>query len=161
MLSTTESLDYHEYMSFIGKTSKSLPHERLESDRLVQEISDAKFGWFFTILLLGAAFLLRRHEFVALGFIFISILCGGVTLAAPQKLKPFKKAWLKLGEVLALVVTPVVLSLFYFIVFTPFAYVLRACGVLDSFSIQVDRPTYWQKRDTQREQDQYYFKQQF
>lgn len=49
-------------------------------------------------------------------------------LAAPAVLRPVEKGWMKLAEVLGTVMTFVVLVLAFFLVFTPFAVVMRLMG---------------------------------
>ena len=55
-------------------------------------------------------------------------LTGVVTLARPTLLRPFNKAWMALAELLNRVVSPVVLGVIYFGLFTPIAFGMRLAG---------------------------------
>lgn len=140
---------------------KSSNHERLESDRLIQEVSDLKFGGFLVGFLLLVSFFGRRADFISAIGLFFAAICGGFLIFAPKKLRSIKRLWIKIGEILSRLMTPIVLTVFYFLVFAPFALILRFCRVRNSFSDEKAKTTYWHRRDTQREQDHLYFKQQF
>jgi len=51
-----------------------------------------------------------------------------VTLAAPRVLTPLNRAWMKLGELLHRVVSPIVLGVIFFAIFTPVGVVMRLAG---------------------------------
>jgi hypothetical protein len=71
-----------------------------------------------------------------------------VTLWREQWLTPLNRAWMKLGELLGRVVSPIVLGLVFYGVFTPVALVMRLAG-RDAMHRRWDRdaPTYWVDRD--------------
>ena len=115
-------------------TQATIPQSALPSDR--------KFGWTFTAL------------FVLLGALYSPVLVGigailaVITLTRAHWLAPAKRAWMKFGEVLNMVVSPVVMGVIYFAVFTPVAFVMRMAGrdALDR-SYDAAAPTYWKRRD--------------
>jgi hypothetical protein len=49
-------------------------------------------------------------------------------LAAPKLLAPLNRAWSALGALLHAVVNPLVLGVLFYLVFTPFGWVLRRMG---------------------------------
>lgn len=67
-----------------------------------------------------------------------------VTLIAPILLTPLNKLWMKLGELLNRIVSPVVLGVMFFGLITPFAFVMRLSG-RDSLHRQFDphAKSYW------------------
>jgi hypothetical protein len=71
-----------------------------------------------------------------------------VTLAVPDVLAPFNRAWMKLGELLGRIVSPVVLGFIFFLVITPFGVVKRLTG-WDPMRRRFERDTtsYWIERD--------------
>ena len=83
--------------------------------------SNRSFGWTFTGFFALVAFF--QPWLLAL-----AALTAIVTLARTHWLAPFNRAWMKLAEVLHRVVSPVVLGLIFFGLFTPVALVMRACG---------------------------------
>ena len=53
---------------------------------------------------------------------------GLVTLTAPRLLAPFNLAWFKLGLLMGMVVSPIVLGIIFFVILTPVAIVSRLFG---------------------------------
>jgi Saxitoxin biosynthesis operon protein SxtJ len=103
--------------------------------------SDRSFGWTFTgIFALGAIF----YPWV----LALAALLAAVTLTRAHWLAPFKRAWMRLGELLHRVVSPVVLGIMYFGVFTPIGLVMRIAG-RDALSRRFEpaAPTYWVRRE--------------
>jgi hypothetical protein len=103
--------------------------------------SNRSFGWTFTgVFALGAFF----YPWV----LALAALTALVTLVRTHWLAPFNQAWMKLAEVLHRVVSPVVLGVIFFGVFTPVALVMRAFG-RDAMARRFDArlPSYWIRRD--------------
>ena len=104
--------------------------------------SDRKFGWTFTglFLLMGAIY---QPWLIAAAAVLAAI-----TTTRAHWLAPLKHAWMKLGDVLNRVVSPVVLGLIFFAVFTPVAMVMRMAG-RDSMQRRFEpaRKSYWEPRD--------------
>ena len=103
--------------------------------------SDRSFGWTFT----GVFTLVALFQPWVLALAAATAL---VTMIRAHWLAPFKRAWMKFGELLHHVVSPVVLGLIYFGVFTPVAIVMRALG-RDAMCRRFEpaRPSYWVRRD--------------
>jgi hypothetical protein len=78
----------------------------------------------------------------------LAALTALVTLVRTHWLAPFNRAWMKLAEVLHQVVSPVVLGVIFFGLFTPVAMVMRAFG-RDAMARRFDPalPSYWIRRD--------------
>ncbi|HET7362985.1 MAG TPA: SxtJ family membrane protein [Burkholderiales bacterium] len=115
-------------------TQATLPESALPSDR--------KFGWTFAALfvLIGA---ISHPWLIALGALF-----AVVTVTRAQLLAPLKRAWMKLAELLNRVVSPVVMAVIFFVIFTPVALVMRAMG-RDALCRRYEpqAPTYWKQRE--------------
>jgi hypothetical protein len=105
--------------------------------------SDRKFGWTFTALFLLLAVLSYHPVLLAL-----AAATALVTATRAHWLAPLKRAWMKLGELLNHVVSPIVMAAIFFAVFTPVALVMRAMK-RDALALRLDRaaPTYWVRRD--------------
>lgn len=103
--------------------------------------SDRSFGWTFTGIFFLAAIL---YPWV----LALAALTALVTLTRAQWLGPLKRSWMKFGELLHRVMSPLILGLIYFCVFTPMGLVMRAFG-RDALKMRFERaaPTYWVKRD--------------
>ena len=104
--------------------------------------SDRKFGWTFAILfLLFGAF---YHPWM----MAVGAALALVTMTRAHWLAPLNRAWMKLGELMGRVVSPVVLGVIFFAVFTPVGLLMRAFG-RDAMCRRFEpaRPSYWVKRD--------------
>ena len=103
--------------------------------------SDRKFGWTFA----GLFMIIAIFQPVALA---VAALFAAVTLVRAELLAPLKRAWMKLGELMHHVVSPVVLGLIFFGVFAPVGIVMRWFG-RDALCRAWDdaAPTYWVRRD--------------
>jgi hypothetical protein len=105
--------------------------------------SDRKFGWTFTALFVLVGAFIYSPLLVGIGAIL-----AVVTLTRAHWLAPAKRAWMKLGEALHHIVSPLMMGLIYFAVFTPTAIVMRMVG-RDALERSFDAaaPTYWKRRD--------------
>ena len=103
--------------------------------------SDRSFGWTFT----GVFTLVSFFQPWVLALAAATAI---VTVIRAHWLAPFKHAWMKFGELLHHVVSPVMLGAIYFGVFTPVAIVMRAFG-RDAMCRRFEpaRPSYWVRRD--------------
>jgi len=104
--------------------------------------SDRKFGWTFAavFLLVGAVY----HPWL----IALAGVIAIITLTRAEWLAPAKRAWMKLGDILGRIVSPIVLGVIYFLIFTPVAVAMRLAG-RDALKLRLERalPTYWIRRD--------------
>jgi len=81
-------------------------------------------------------------------FLAVLVLIFTVGLAAPPLVKPLHKVWMGLAFALGWLVSRVILTLIYFLVVTPIAFVARLSGkrfIDDGF--RSEAPSYWKPRD--------------
>jgi hypothetical protein len=78
----------------------------------------------------------------------LSGLTGAVTLLAPDWLTPLNRAWMKLAQILNMIVSPIVLGVIFFVVMLPFGLVMRIKG-RDPLRRRYEAaaPSYWIPRD--------------
>jgi hypothetical protein len=111
--------------------------------------SNRSFGTLFVVVfgLLGAFSWWRGGAVYPWAF-GLSVLTLAVTLAKPDWLAPANRAWMKLAEVLNRVVSPIVLGVMFFGLFTPTAWVMRLAG-RDEMKRRFEPAarTYWVERD--------------
>lgn len=103
--------------------------------------SNRSFGWTFAgVFALGA---ILYPWALALAAMF-----AVVTATRAQWLTPLNRAWMKFGELLGRIVSPVVLGVIFFAVFTPVGVVMRLFG-RDAMCRRFDAAakSYWVKRD--------------
>ena len=59
-------------------------------------------------------------------------------------LTPLNKAWIKLGEILGMVVAPIVMAIVYFFILTPVSFAVRLFGKdLLNIKFKKSMDTYW------------------
>ena len=104
--------------------------------------SDRKFGWTFAILFLlfGALY----HPWM----MAVGAALAVITMTRAHWLAPAKHAWMKFGGLLNRIVSPIVMAVIFFVVFTPVALVMRAFG-RDALARRYEpaAPTYWKRRE--------------
>ena len=111
--------------------------------------SNQKFGYFFTFVFLITSiyFYFRENNmaFYVLGT--CSIVFFLVTLFKAEILKPLNKLWMGFGLVLGMIVSPIVMGVIFFMIFTPIGILMRLFG-RDELLLQFKtKPSYWTKRN--------------
>jgi hypothetical protein len=111
--------------------------------------SNRSFGTLFVVVfgLLGAYSWWRGGAAYPWAF-GLSVLTLVVTLVKPDWLAPANRAWMKLAELLNRVVSPVVLGVIFYGMFTPIAWAMRRAG-RDAMKRRFEPAarTYWVERD--------------
>tara|TARA_B100000242_G_scaffold292316_1_gene267476 strand:- start:7051 stop:7449 length:399 start_codon:yes stop_codon:yes gene_type:complete len=110
--------------------------------------SNRKFGFFFTFVHAVAAVYCYQEKnlnwtyaFVAAALIFFL-----TTLIKSNALLPLNKLWMRFGVLLGMIVSPIVLGLIFFGLFTPIAVLLRVIG-RDELRLKFNRKaSHWIKR---------------
>ncbi|HRD75354.1 MAG TPA: SxtJ family membrane protein [Hyphomicrobiaceae bacterium] len=106
----------------------------------------------FTIIRLWPTFTFRTLPALSLDSarlwaLAIALACLLVALLAPAVLRPLNVLWFKFGMLLGRIMNPIVMGVLFFLVFVPFAIVLRLLGK-DLLRLKLDRaaPSYWIRR---------------
>ena len=96
----------------------------------IQLPSNRKFGFLFTfVFAVAAAYFYHSinigwaYAFVAAASIFLLI-----TLIKSDVLLPLNKLWMRFGLLLGMIVSPIVLGIIFFGLFTPIAMLMRLSG---------------------------------
>ena len=111
--------------------------------------SNRKFGFFFTLvfLIFSIYFYIKEAEILFYIFFLSSICFLAFTLFATNSLRPLNKLWMSFGLVLGMIVSPIVMGVIFFIIFTPIGILMRLFG-RDELLLQFKtKPSYWIKRD--------------
>ena len=110
--------------------------------------NNRSFGilFFIVFLILGLYPTLKGNS-PNIYFIFISIPFIILGLINSKILTPLNNAWIKLGEILGMVIAPIVMAIIYFFILTPISIVVRIFGK-DLLSIKFNKQvnTYWINR---------------
>jgi len=79
-----------------------------------------------------------------LGFAVLGLLFTGAALAIPRALIPLNRAWLKFGDILHRIVSPLVMAAIFFGVITPIGLLMRLFGK-DFLNLRraPEAPSYW------------------
>ena len=85
---------------------------------------------------------LRLWSFI----VAIIFLIMGITKS--RFLTPFNRAWIKFGELLGVIISPLIMGLVYFLVVLPIGILMRAFGK-DLLSLKFNKniKTYWNKKE--------------
>ena len=83
---------------------------------------------FFIVFLIIGLWPLKNGDSLNIYFIAISITFLILGLINSKLLSPLNKIWIKLGEVLGIIISPIVMFLVYFIVLTPISLIIRLFG---------------------------------
>ena len=110
--------------------------------------SNKSFGiLFFVIFIIYSFFPLLSGESIritSLAIAFIFLILG---LINSKFLNPMRVAWIKLGEILGKIVSPIVMAFIYFIVITPIGLFMRLIRK-DLLKIKFSKAnTYWLPRE--------------
>ena len=91
--------------------------------------SNKSFGLlFFIVFLIIGLWPIKNGDSLNIYFIAISITFLILGLINSKLLSPLNKIWIKLGEVLGIIISPIVMFLVYFIVLTPISLIIRLFG---------------------------------
>ena len=107
--------------------------------------SNKSFGLlFFIVFLIIGLWPLKNGDNLNIYFIAISITFLILGLINSKLLSPLNKIWIKLGEVLGIIISPIVMFLVYFIVLTPVSLIVRLFGKdLLALRCLKKKETYW------------------
>lgn len=116
----------------------------------IQLPSNRKFGLFFTVVfaLAGAYFWSSGVELAAQGFLLAAVLFLVVALLKADLLLPLNKLWMRLGLLLGMIVSPIVLGIIFFGIFTPVSLMMKLVG-RDELRLKIKaRDTHWKPKET-------------
>jgi len=103
------------------------------------------FGFIFLIISFWPIFFGSNFRLWSL---IIAIIFFAITFLKPLLFKPFNKIWIKFGEILGLIIAPIIMALVYFIILTPISLIVRIFGKdLLGLKFLKEQDTYWIKRE--------------
>ena len=110
--------------------------------------SNRSFGLlFFAVFLILGLWPLKNGENLNIYFITASIIFLLLGLINSKLLSPLNKSWIKLGEILGIIIAPIVMALVYFVILTPVSLIVRIFGKdLLGLKFLKENETYWIKR---------------
>ena len=110
--------------------------------------SNRSFGLlFFIVFIVVGLWPVIKGEAANIYLILISLFFLIFGLINSKILSPFNKGWIKLGEILGLIIAPIIMALVYFIILTPISLIVRMLGKdLLGLKFLKKQDTYWTKR---------------
>ena len=91
--------------------------------------SNKSFGLlFFVVFLIIGLWPLKNGENLNFYFITASVVFLILGLLNSKLLSPLNKSWIKLGEILGIIIAPIVMALVYFVILTPVSIIVRVFG---------------------------------
>ena len=111
--------------------------------------SNRKFGLFFALIFAVAFvyFSLGGQELLGEILALLSTVFFLIAVARPEILLPLNRLWMLLGFSLGAIVTPLVMGLIFFFIFTPMSLFMRLVG-RDELALKVGKvQTFWKDRD--------------
>ncbi len=90
-------------------------------------------------------------------WVCLTFLFGSSGILAPTILRPIEKAWIRLGEIMGMVVTPIVMGVLFYGIITPMGLLMRALG-RDLLDQKIDRnaKSYWKKTEPISNRERYF-----
>jgi hypothetical protein len=112
--------------------------------------SNKKFGLFFAaVFMLFASYLFfTGSQQYAIACLVVSIIFAIVSYAKNDLLLPLNKAWMGLGLLLGMIISPIVLGIIFFLIFTPVGLCMRLFGRDELRLKKLEANTYWKVRQT-------------
>jgi len=110
--------------------------------------SNRSFGLLFFIVFLGIGLWpLKSGQEINIYLIMISLFFLTLGLINSKILSPLNMAWIKFGEILGIVIAPIIMALVYFVVLTPISLIVRMLGKdLLGLKFFEKQDTYWIER---------------
>ena len=114
----------------------------------VQLPTNRKFGFFFAgIFFVGGIFLRESSIAAVCIFLVLAVTFFLVTVIKAELLLPLNKLWMHFGLLLGKIVSPIVLGVIFFGLFTPIALVMRIAG-RDELRLKVKKSSsFWKTRE--------------
>ena len=114
--------------------------------------SNKKFGYFFSVVFLLIFLYFFYYSYFKLYIFFLGLSCITVllTVFSPNKLLFFNKIWFKVGLLLNLVVSPLILGFIFYILITPISIFFKIIR-RDYLSMKLNnKDTYWIKSEEKK-----------
>ena len=123
--------------------------------------SDRKFGYFFSIVFfvffIYFFFIIRSQ--VSLIFILLSFIFLAISFFKPRLLLPLNILWMKFGYFLGMIISPIIMGIIYFLIFTPLAIIMKLFK-RDELNLKFSqKKTFWVQRNIKIQKEN--FKNQF
>jgi len=110
--------------------------------------SNKSFGFlFFLVFLTIGLWPFMSSESIRIWSIILSVIFLTLGIINSKILNPFKKGWIKLGELLGRIIAPVVMFVIFFLIVTPIGVLMKLLGK-DIINLKFNKKikSYWMPR---------------
>jgi hypothetical protein len=128
---------------------------------IVELPTNSKFGFFFTGVFSIVAVYFWYTDSVTAAYVFAALMAIFLltTLVKADAFLPLNKLWMRFGLMLGMIVSPIVLGIIFFLIFTPIAFAMRVFG-RDELRLRFrNKCSHWIRREVPTEPES--FKNQF
>ena len=107
--------------------------------------SNRRFGTFFTIIfsIIAIYFFYLKIYTIVFTLIFLAAIFFLITFLKPKWLLPLNKFWMRIGYVLGIIISPIVMAFIFFGLITPYSIVMRIIGRDELRLIKTVNKSYW------------------
>ena len=119
------------------------------SNAKIELPTNRKFGLFFTFVFLVVAsyFFLRDSILISYIFFALAAVLLLITFINEHALLPLNKLWMRFGQLLGIIISPMILGIIFFGIFTPYSLIMRLFG-RDELQLKLGkRKSYWKIRN--------------
>ena len=120
----------------------------MQPSNQIELLSNRKFGFFFTFIfaVLATYFFYIESTVFLYGFAITSVLFFTITLVHAESLSRLNRLWMAFGLLLGKIVSPVVMGIIFFGLFTPISLLMRLLG-RDELRLKLNkRMSHWRIR---------------
>ena len=111
--------------------------------------SNKKFGYFFSAIFLIASiyFYFTNNLSTSIILVFFLLIFFFTTLIKADLMVPLNKLWMKIGLIMGMIVSPIVLGIIFYGIFTIISLFFRLIG-RDELNLKMKKKkSYWKKRE--------------
>ena len=111
--------------------------------------SNKKFGLFFISVFFILSYLLFLEKFIFISTVLflLSIIILIILISKPDLLSPCNRLWMYLGYCLGRVISPIIIGLIFFIIFTPISILFKLIRRDELNLLFKKKDTYWVERN--------------
>jgi len=110
--------------------------------------SNKKFGYLFTVifLFLSLYFYIHNKENISKILLILSVFFIVITIFKPTLLLPLNKLWMMFGLLLGKIISPIVIGIIFYLIFSPFGIIMRLYGRDELILKRSKSHSYWKIR---------------
>ncbi|MBD1152605.1 hypothetical protein IDH08_04445 [Pelagibacterales bacterium SAG-MED22] len=108
--------------------------------------TNKKFGYFFSVVfLIASMYFFFYSKINNFGYLFaiLTVLFFITSILKAELLLPLNKLWMKIGILLGIVVSPIILGIIFFGLITPYGLIMRLVGRDEMKLKRSKKETYW------------------